>query len=227
VAWFEDGTFVRTNLAGLQAWTNSPLLIVTALEATILEHPDGKAAPVSDLVCANLLQSLGTDAGWWRVRLPDGREGYVRSEAAQDYNEWRTQQQASPERIEQTARQFMGRPYLWGGNSSKSLDCSGFTQLVFGLNGVDLPRNSSQQGTVGIDVPIDAERTAWRTGDLLFFGRPARGTEPERIVHVGIYLRDNLFIHASECVQINSLDPASPIRDAHRIRTLLRVRRLL
>ena len=76
-------------------------------------------------------------------------------------------------------------------------------------------------------MPLDANLSHLAKGDLLFFGAPARGDRPERIHHVGIYLGDKLFIHSSERVQINSLDPESPIRDEHRIRTLLRARRVL
>ena len=94
-------------------------------------------------------------------------------------------------------------------------------------NGIALQRDSSKQAGQGAPVPLDADLSQLKKGDLLFFGRRPRRGGPERVVHVGIYLGDKLFIHSSEWVHISSLDPNSPIRDENRIQTLLRARRLL
>jgi len=116
---------------------------------------------------------------------------------------------------------------LWGGNSPNGLDCSGFTKVVFCLNGIDLLRDSREQASQGVAVPLDGDLSQLKKGDLLFFGRRARGGGPQRVTHVGIYLGDKLFIHSSGRVQIASLDPASPIRDESRIRSLMWARRVL
>jgi cell wall-associated NlpC family hydrolase len=121
----------------------------------------------------------------------------------------------------------MGRPYFWGCNSPRGFDCSGFTKLVFFLNGIELNRDSSQQCLQGVEIPLDEDFKNLRKGDLLFFGRPDRGTGKERITHVGIYLEDKRFIQASVMVHISSLDPESPISDRRRIRSLLHARRVL
>jgi cell wall-associated NlpC family hydrolase len=116
---------------------------------------------------------------------------------------------------------------LWGGYSPKGFDCSGFTKTVFFLNGIDLQRDSSKQAGQGVAVPLDKDLSQLKKGDLLFFGPRARRGKPERVVHVGLYLGNKLFIHSSERVQISSLDPQSPLRDENRIRTLLHARRIL
>ncbi len=226
-AWLEDGTFIRHSRAEVEAWKAGPLLIVTAVEDVVFEQPTHAARPVCDVVLGNLLQSVSRQSNWRQVRLPDGRSGWLESSSVDDYETWKATRKPTPETIEQTARTLMGRPYLWGGNSPKGLDCSGFTQLVFRMHGIDLTRNSRQQSLEGTDVLLDPELKNLRKGDLLFFGRKAAGKNPERVVHVGIFLQDKLFIHSSERVQINSLDPDSPIRDEHRIHTLLRARRIL
>lgn len=226
-AWLERGTFVRCSQPEAEAWTHSALLFITATEEVIWSKPDRASEPVSDVVLADLVKKTGEQGEWYEVELPDKRAGFLPKTAAEDYAGWRAKRQATPENVEHTARRFLGRPYLWGGDSPKGFDCSGFTHLVFFLNGIELSRNSSQQAKQGIDVPLDAELSRLAKGDLLFFGAPARDDKPERIHHVGIYLGDKLFIHSSERVQINSLDPTSPIRDEHRIRTLMRARRVL
>jgi cell wall-associated NlpC family hydrolase len=98
---------------------------------------------------------------------------------------------------------------------------------VFFLNGIELDRNASHQCKQGHPVPLDANLSQLRKGDLIFFGSRGSANRPERITHTGIYLGDKLFIHSSERVRINSLDPASPIQDARRIRGLIHARRLL
>jgi len=84
--------------------------------------------------------------------------------------------------------------------SRSGTDCSGFTSQVFRAQGVKLPRTSREQSTVGFRVGRDQ----LRPGDLVFF-HTSRGS---RITHVGIYVGNGKFIHASSsggCVQVDSL----------------------
>jgi cell wall-associated NlpC family hydrolase len=170
---------------------------------------------------------MGAEGEWFKVELPDGRAGYLPKSAAADYASWQKDRRPTPENIERTARSFMGRPYFWGCNSARGLDCSGFTKLVYYLNGIELDRNAAQQCRQGVEVPLDDGLTKLKKGDLLFFGRPDRRTGEEKITHVGIYLQDKLFIQSAVMVHESSLDPASPLADRRRIRSLLHARRVL
>jgi len=227
LCWLERGVFVRCSQEDAKAWGKAPRLIATRFEESILEEPHADAPPVSDVVMCDVLKKTGEEGDWFKVELPDGRTGYLPKAAVADYASWQTARQATPESIERTARRFIGRPYLWGGASPRGFDCSGFTKTVFFLNGIDLQRDSSEQARQGRAVPLDAGLSQLRKGDLLFFGRRAREGRPERVTHVGLYLGDKLFIHSSEWVHLSSLDPDSPLRDEHRIRTLLAARRIL
>ncbi len=98
----------------------------------------------------------------------------------------------------------MGSPYLWGGASSKAMDCSGFVKLVYYTQGIILARDASQQARYG--EPVDfSNRNNLQPGDLLFFGSSA-----QQIKHMGIYLGNGNFIHSSGMVRINSIDPGDP-----------------
>ncbi|MBM3494460.1 MAG: NlpC/P60 family protein, partial [Armatimonadetes bacterium] len=92
------------------------------------------------------------------------------------------------------ARRLVGVPYLWGGRTPFGIDCSGFTQLVFRLSGVALPRDAYQQADWPGLAPVSESDIA--PGDLVFFGGDLdpRG---RGITHVGIALEPPLFIHSA------------------------------
>jgi cell wall-associated NlpC family hydrolase len=102
------------------------------------------------------------------------------------------------ESIALTAKEFLNVPYLWGGKSYFAVDCSGFTQLVYKIHDVKLPRDASQQAGVGESLTFVEES---RAGDLAFFEN-VEG----KIIHVGIMLENQRIIHASGKVRIDTLD---------------------
>jgi len=94
------------------------------------------------------------------------------------------------ESLVKTAKDFIGVPYLWGGASvDDGFDCSGLTMTVYQLNGLNLPRNSMRQFDAGDSI----SKNDLQKGDLVFFAK--KGTR--RVSHVGIYIGDGKFIHAS------------------------------
>ena len=102
------------------------------------------------------------------------------------------------EKLVENALMYLNAPYLWGGRSPLGIDCSGFTQMVYRLQGVDLPRDAYQQADVGTTLSFVEESEA---GDLAFFDN-----NEERITHVGIILENNHIIHASGKVRIDRID---------------------
>ena len=95
---------------------------------------------------------------------------------------------AFDERITGTALRYLGVPYVWGGTSFGGVDCSGFVWAVFAKNGIYLPRTADAQFEEGRRVST----SDLRAGDLVFFQTYALGAS-----HVGIYLGDGKFVHAS------------------------------
>lgn len=86
------------------------------------------------------------------------------------------------------AESWIGSPYLYGGITRDGVDCSGFVKNVFASAGQSLPRQSSDQATIGTEVPV----RSGRPGDLVFFNTSGAG-----VSHVGILLDYPSFIHAS------------------------------
>ena len=193
-----------------------------------------------------------THGKWTQVILPSGTKGWVLKRAVKPLGERieirkgdTSDQLVSDEKMEAiiaSAHQLLGVPYLWGGMSSKGVDCSGLVRISAIMNDVLLPRNASQQIYCGSPIEMNYDsafedknyRIVFMTefieemkarvknlkrGDLVFFGTPATAEKPRRVTHVGIYLGDNRIIHSSHKVRINSLIPGDTdyYENAHRL----------
>ncbi|WP_312419103.1 C40 family peptidase [Epilithonimonas sp.] len=102
------------------------------------------------------------------------------------------------ESIVNCAKEFLNVPYLWGGKSFFGIDCSGFTQIIYKIHGIKIPRDAYQQAEIGDALTFIEEA---KPGDLAFFEN-----KDGRIHHVGIILADQKIIHAHGKVRIDSLD---------------------
>jgi cell wall-associated NlpC family hydrolase len=127
---------------------------------------------------------------------------------------------AAAARVLQTADQYVGTPYTWGGNTPESgFDCSGFTKYVFAKEGIRLPRTSREQGRAGQGVALDF--AALLPGDLLLFAEP-----DEAISHVAIYVGSGRMIHASSVAgEVGYLDLGGD-RAAWYVQNMVAVRRV-
>ena len=124
------------------------------------------------------------------------------------------------EHLIETALLYLNTPYLWGGKSPFGIDCSGFTQMVYKLNGYKLLRDASQQATQGEALSFIEES---EPGDLAFFDN-----DEGKITHVGIIMKDNYIIHAHGKVRIDRLDHSGifnyDVRNhTHKLRVIKRI----
>ena len=129
--------------------------------------------------------------------------------------DYRKQYTVPATRLEQIARGYLGTPYRYGGMSRRGTDCSGLVCMVYrDVSHVKLPHSTRRLRPMGRKVGVSQART----GDLVFFRRGAFG----RVGHVGLYLRDGIFIHAStkHGVICSSLD------DGYYKRNFVELRRL-
>lgn len=231
-AWTTEKTLVEMTPEELKAYEDAPKYIYTAHYGHVYTTPTNhNPSAICDVVGGDVLRVVEKQKGsaspsgkhgkWVEVMLPSGRTGWVLKKDVRPLNERidirmgdSAEGLVSVEKMEDVIRQaysLLGVPYLWGGMSSKGVDCSGLVRICFLMNDILLPRNATQQIKCGKEVDLkDIQR-----GDLIFFGN----TETGAITHVGIYLGNGEFIHASHLVRVNSLIPGAEnyYENAHRL----------
>ncbi len=227
LGWVEEGSLEIFDSDRFEKWKKMRKLIFTDYFGFVYSQKDKKSAPVSDLVMGNVLGVNRDEGNWFYVVLPDGRSGYVEKSQVEDFERWRRSVKLNANDIIKTAKKFIGFPYLWGGTSVKGFDCSGFTKIVFKMNGFELPRDADQQARLGVEIDPGKDFENLKPGDFLFFGQRAENGKPEKITHVGIYLGNKEFIHCSGKVSVDSFDPKAPNFNEYRYKTFVKAKRLI
>jgi gamma-D-glutamyl-L-lysine dipeptidyl-peptidase len=203
LGWTEGESVETLNYQEYLKWKSSRRIIFLNKTGDIYLNPENKTV-VSDIVAGCILNDEGKEKGYYRVTLPDGRKGYLKEEDCREFSGWAALTKPEGDNLVETAFRFMGTPYLWGGTSSKGMDCSGFTKTVYYLNGIILSRDVSLQYRHVLHMTPKAFPDSLQKGDLLFFGSVLNGKP--RPTHVGMYIGNKEFIHCSGMVRVNSLD---------------------
>jgi gamma-D-glutamyl-L-lysine dipeptidyl-peptidase len=204
IGWMDAGELQRITQKEFDLWKCSNRYLFNNMTGYVYNAPGKNGEEVSDLVLDDLFEVETRVNGYLKIKIPDGRIGYVRKKDCISWKEWSTQQ-PNTEYLLSVPHKMMGTPYLWGGTSVKGADCSGFVKLAYFYQGIILARDASQQAKYGEAVDFKNMNNL-QAGDLLFFGRSA-----QRITHVGIYLGNGNFIHSSGGrVNISSIDPNDP-----------------
>ncbi len=156
---------------------------------------------------------LAYDGHWYKLQLENGEIGYASADyisltpvnsytpsvantalpqdtqVIDSYREPTEDEIALGEEIIESAYEYLGVPYRYSASGPDSFDCSGFTMYVMALNDISLPHQSGRQYTYGFPVSVDN----LIAGDLVFFNSASN----QGVAHVGIYISDGKFIHAS------------------------------
>ncbi len=211
IAWVTDSSIEPKTAAEMKAWRGARRYIVSSpyqTRAYTTAEATGLRDVVTDLVNGNIVEGVDAEGavknGRILVKLPDGRKGYAPISDLTPVEVW-ADQNFDPEKILDIAYSMEGTPYLWGGTSVKSLDCSGLAKVSYLANGIILMRDASQQALTGTRIEAKDWRDC-RAGDLLFFGNAKTG----KVTHVAIYDHDGKYVHSSGRVKRNSVDPEDP-----------------
>mgnify|MGYP000061454376 CR=1 FL=1 len=182
---------------------------------------------ISDVVAGAILEFIKLGDDHFVVSYPDGRIALMRNDDGTNYSSWIKEVNPSPDNLVATSKKLMGVPYLWGGTSTKGMDCSGFTKTVYFLNGMVIPRDASQQVHTGKQIDENRKFENLEKGDLLFFGKKATENTKEKVVHVGMWIGNDEFIHASNMVRVSSINPDAENYDEYNLNRYLRSKRIL
>lgn len=207
ISYIIGNSIVRKNADEMNIWKQSNRLIVTSFDQIKVYDTENLSSVrniITDLVNGCIVNGvISTNSEKVKVTLPDGRYGWLNAKDVKTIEEWANQKFDS-QKILDIAYSMMGIPYLWGGMSTKSLDCSGFARVCYFSNGIILMRDASQQALTGKRI----EAKDWancQAGDLLFFGN----AKTRKVTHVAIYDNNGTYVHASGRVKRNSVDPKS------------------
>jgi hypothetical protein len=180
------------------------VFVVSGLLANTYREPDVTAhKPVQTAPISVLLEVVGEKGErWLEVVLPDGVRAWIQKGDG-DVREapWVWPRRPFSDMVA-LAKRFLGVPYLWGGTSPLGLDCSGFVQLVYRMNGIPILRDADiQMLKSGLG---EVSKGSEQAGDLVFFGSAI-----DKIGHVGMMIDTEYFINATTyqtpCVRIDRL----------------------
>ena len=226
IGYATSGGIKKMNKQQFNEWIAAPKIIFIQQYGFAYATTDATDV-ISDLVVGNILKLDDETEQYYKVSYPDGRTAYVDKTQAQKLDDWYNSINLTGENIVAYGKRFMGVPYLWGGASAKSLDCSGFAKTVYYMHGIILQRDASQQYYTGLFVEAGENFENLQVGDLVFFGSRGENGKRDRIGHVGIYIGNKQFIHEATQVKINSFDPAAPNYDQYNANRFVRASRII
>ena len=222
IAWTNQAAVHLMSSSEMNEWRNGDRLIYTESNGSVYE--DSKQTVVmSDLVAGAIVTKKSESKNITEVSLPDGRVGFVTNQNWRNFKQMKDTVSLIGDNLIIAGKRFLGFPYLWGGTSSKAMDCSGFVKTVYFLNGVVLERDASQQINHGKEIDISSGYTNLQKGDLLYFG----SKQPYKVTHTGMYIGDSEFIHSSGFIHINSLDKNRANYNSDLVSKLVGARRVI
>jgi SH3-like domain-containing protein len=225
ISWTEESSVSLLSRTEMARWQRATRIIYLENTGWLYDSPSGKSDVVGDLVGGSILEKIGEMKDYINVVMPDGRTGFIEKSKVMDFNDWKRTVSCTEENICKVAKTFLGLPYLWGGSSAKGVDCSGFVQSVYYMNGLILQRDASLQALHGSAVDITNGYSILKKGDLLFFGSRKNGIS--HVTHVAIYFGNSEYINSSGRVLINSLDSTQTNYVSYRLSSLLSARRII
>ncbi len=229
ISWVDHGGVTLMSSEEFKSWKMATKVVFTKGFGYVYKELNNEFDKIGDMVLGSQLMLVEEMPSFYKVQYPDKRQGYLKKSESEVYRAWIQEVQPSGELVELYAKELMGAPYLWGGTSSKGMDCSGFTKTVYFMNGYVIPRDASQQIMAGKDADPQFTLENLQKGDLMFFGKKATDSTKQRVTHVAIWLGNNQgeFIHASGRVKLGSVDPVSKYYDEFNTNRYLGSRRYL
>lgn len=234
IAWIPKPSFKLLTKEQSDSLKALPKMMVT-VPTTFAYNKEDNTQVVSDLVYGDVVVLEKVGDSWTNVSLPGGIPAVIKTAELTDLKKWQSNAKFDKDFLIKYAYNYLNQPYMWGGNSFKGIDCSGFSGAVYYAMGKFLPRDASQQIKQGdvveysiIDKTVDGENHKTmkadnlEIGDLLFFGN----VKTKKVTHVAVWIGNNQYIHSSGKVHVTSVDPSDDNYKEYLVKSLLGVRRI-
>ena len=207
-------TKIRSTMDGQVGWVVAKMMTPVSEEAIRLlgerQEANGEGVVATPMAVATVIETGEQLMLTIGTRLPEYKKGTFEVLGKKYKISPRCVYEVKGERSEvkgedvvRVAQSLLNVSYLWGGKNIMGYDCSGFTQTVYSVFGINLLRNAREQVTQGQVVGSLAEA---QPGDLVFFDHLDRAPEATRITHVGMLISPTEVIHCSGCVHVDKID---------------------
>ena len=168
-------------------------IAVTAPQVSFFRQASSVSGIIRDGVAGIRIPIIIEKDKWFKTNFPDGAEGWIETKNCGSVKILNRNE------LINYACSFLGVSYIWGGKTPKGFDCSGFTQFVHKMFGINLRRDAYMQ--YEDSTPVSKNPMDGQPGDLLFFSE-----NNDRITHVGLCYKPGYVIHCQGMVKINSLN---------------------
>lgn len=229
VGWVRRPDIWFVNKKEFDSWNNQEKIILTDPTVQVLNSANKNDKSELKLYMSTRLNLVGESGDYYEVKLPGGNKHYsnhntyIAKSSARVIGKNLTPFNIKGQDLVVKAKMLLSAPYLWGGSSPMMNDCSGYTQLLYKVNGYIIPRDADQQQFFSKPV---ASRNDLKVGDLVFFAE----NKGKSATHVGMYIGDKKFIHSSVGyggVAITSFDPKDSLFNSWYIDNYLTAGRIL
>lgn len=167
-----------------------PRGVVTGDCVNVRSKPNTDSSVLCKVYAGNIVDLVALKDNWYAISY-NGVSGYISADYVRPYTS--ASSSAIGDQVVDLALKYLGTPYVYGGASPKGFDCSGFTMYIFKQFGYNLPHSATSQWySAGVNV----ERSDLQPGDLVLFCDPSR-SNGKACSHVGIYIGNGEFVHAS------------------------------
>ncbi len=169
-------------------------LVIKSKTARLYKKPSPESKVLRELSMGTRLLSFGEgENDFWKIKTPEGKTAWIKKENVR--LSVKLPEENARKLILASGTQLLGLPYFWGGRSASAVDCSGFVNLIYGVAGIEIPRDSHEQFMKSEKITLDK----MKPGDLIF---SASKEKPDKVTHVAVFVDSMTVLEAPKTGEV-------------------------